>query len=105
VTERVAIERLGARADGIAHLGGQAVYVPYALPGEAVLIEPDGSRSRLVEVQTPSRPTGSIPSAPISSLAAAALPNTSLSLSMRAGNGGCSPLRLNVPPSKPRWIR
>jgi 23S rRNA (uracil1939-C5)-methyltransferase len=54
VAERVAIERLGARADGIAHLGGQAVYVPYALPGEAVLIEPDGSRSRLVEVQTPS---------------------------------------------------
>ncbi|HZB37616.1 MAG TPA: TRAM domain-containing protein, partial [Beijerinckiaceae bacterium] len=38
MAERVAIERLGARADGIAHLGGQAVYVPYALPGEAVLI-------------------------------------------------------------------
>jgi 23S rRNA (uracil1939-C5)-methyltransferase len=54
VAERVAIERLGARADGIAHVDGHAVYVPYTLPGETVLIERDGSRARLVEVEHPS---------------------------------------------------
>jgi 23S rRNA (uracil1939-C5)-methyltransferase len=54
VPERVAIERLGARADGIAHLGGRAVYVPYALPGETVLIEPEGSRARLIDIESPS---------------------------------------------------
>ena len=54
MTERVSIERLGARADGIAHIDGHAVYVPYALPGERVLIERGGARARLLEVEEPS---------------------------------------------------
>jgi 23S rRNA (uracil1939-C5)-methyltransferase len=54
VAERVTVERLGARADGIAHVDGHAVYVPYSLPGETVLIERDGARARLIEVEKPS---------------------------------------------------
>ncbi|HEX8666095.1 MAG TPA: TRAM domain-containing protein [Beijerinckiaceae bacterium] len=52
--ERVLIERLGARADGIAHVDGRTVYVPYVLPGETVLVEGEGSRASLVAVETPS---------------------------------------------------
>ena len=54
MAERVVIERLGARADGIGHRGGHAVYVPYGLPGEAALVEGEGSRAQLVSVETPS---------------------------------------------------
>jgi 23S rRNA (uracil1939-C5)-methyltransferase len=54
VAERVVIERLGARADGVAHRGGRAVYVPYALPGETTLIEGEGSRACLAGIETPS---------------------------------------------------
>jgi 23S rRNA (uracil1939-C5)-methyltransferase len=54
VAEHVTIERLGARADGIAHVDGELVYVPYVLPGERVLVERDGARARLVEVEAPS---------------------------------------------------
>ncbi|HEX8166268.1 MAG TPA: TRAM domain-containing protein [Beijerinckiaceae bacterium] len=54
MAERVLIERLGARADGIAHVDGRAVYVPYVLPGETVLIEPEGSRASLIGIESPS---------------------------------------------------
>jgi 23S rRNA (uracil1939-C5)-methyltransferase len=54
VPERVLIERLGARADGVAHVDGRAVYVPHVLPGETVLVEPEGSRASLVAVESPS---------------------------------------------------
>src|SRR6266568_4126211 len=39
VTERLAIARMGHRGDGIAETRDQAVYVPYALPGETVEVE------------------------------------------------------------------
>src|SRR6266516_3054224 len=39
VTERLAIARMGHRGDGVAEIRDQAVYVPYALPGETVEVE------------------------------------------------------------------
>lgn len=51
MAERLVIERLGGRGDGIADTERGAVYVPYALPGERVAAERDGSRARLVEVE------------------------------------------------------
>jgi 23S rRNA (uracil1939-C5)-methyltransferase len=45
-TTRLTIERLGARGDGIATLDGKPVYVPYALPGEVVQVEPNPSGRR-----------------------------------------------------------
>ncbi len=53
MAERVTIERLGARGDGIAH-GPDTVYVAHALPGETVAIERDGARARLVAVESAS---------------------------------------------------
>ena len=50
-TEIVTIERLGARGDGIADDG---LTVAYALPGERVTVVREGSRGRLVSVETPS---------------------------------------------------
>jgi 23S rRNA (uracil1939-C5)-methyltransferase len=54
----VAIERLGARGDGIARLGGELLYVAGALAGERVAVRPgpnrgDGREAALVEVLTP----------------------------------------------------
>ena len=43
----VMIARLGARGDGIAEVGGRQVYVPYALPGERVLVAGSGARVEL----------------------------------------------------------
>ncbi|MGO4574009.1 class I SAM-dependent RNA methyltransferase [Microvirga sp. 2TAF3] len=53
------IKRLGAKADGIAETENGPVFVPYALPGETVLIEREGSRGRLlsVEAASPERET------------------------------------------------
>jgi 23S rRNA (uracil1939-C5)-methyltransferase len=49
------IARMGSQGDGVAALeGGGAVYVPFALPGERVLVEAHGERGRLVEVLEPS---------------------------------------------------
>lgn len=54
MAERITIEALGARAEGIARVNGEAVYVPFTLPGEIALIEREGSRGRLIEVEEPS---------------------------------------------------
>lgn len=54
MSERLAIERLGGAGDGIAAGAGGPVYVPFALPGEIVVAERDGSRARLVTVETAS---------------------------------------------------
>ena len=60
---RVRIERLVAGGDGLGRLGGsrggRAVFVPYAIPGETVLIEvvqrrKDYSRARIAEILEPS---------------------------------------------------
>src|ERR1700733_10940085 len=57
VVERLAIDRLGHRGDGIANGPEGPIYVPGTLPGETVEVEavpghPD--RRRLLKVDTPS---------------------------------------------------
>jgi 23S rRNA (uracil1939-C5)-methyltransferase len=54
VVERTRIAALGVRGDGIAQTPSGPVFVPYALPGEDVLIERDGPRASLVSVETAS---------------------------------------------------
>ena len=49
-TQALDIVRLGAQGDGIAETPSGPVYVPYALPGEQVLVEQRGDRARLVAV-------------------------------------------------------
>ncbi len=49
-TQALDIARLGAQGDGIAETPSGPVYVPYALPGEQVMVEGHGERARLVAV-------------------------------------------------------
>ena len=51
---RLAIERLGARGEGIATHEGRRVYVPYALAGEVVTADVVGERATLVGLVAPS---------------------------------------------------
>ena len=39
MTERLTITRIGHRGDGVADVAGEAVFVPYTLPGEVVEVE------------------------------------------------------------------
>src|SRR5215471_15854534 len=55
VTERLTIVRLAHRGEGLAESEAGPLYVPYALPGETVVVEPVPGRSdrrRLVRVET-----------------------------------------------------
>jgi 23S rRNA (uracil1939-C5)-methyltransferase len=57
VTEQLTIARLGHRGDGIADTPAGPAFVPYALPGETVTVEPVAGhpdRRHLVHVDTPS---------------------------------------------------
>jgi 23S rRNA (uracil1939-C5)-methyltransferase len=57
MTERLAIARLGSRGDGVADTAAGAVYVPFALPGEVVEVEPvpgHPDRRHLLRVIEPS---------------------------------------------------
>ena len=51
---RLTIDRLGARGEGVAQGPEGLIYVPYALAGETIAAEVDGSRGTLVEVLVPS---------------------------------------------------
>jgi 23S rRNA (uracil1939-C5)-methyltransferase len=54
VVERLVIDHLGHRGDGVAFAGGQTVFVPYTLAGETVEVEPangDPERRRLLRVE------------------------------------------------------
>lgn len=51
---RATIIALGQRAEGIADIEGQRVFVPLTLPGEVVEIEVDGDRGTLVSIVEPS---------------------------------------------------
>ncbi len=51
---RLTIDRLGARGEGVAQGPEGSIFVPYALAGETIAAEVDGSRGTLVEVLTPS---------------------------------------------------
>jgi len=54
---RLTIDKLGARGEGVAQGPEGLIYVPYALAGETIAAEVDGSRGTLVEVlaSSPSR--------------------------------------------------
>src|SRR6478672_10051459 len=62
VVERLVIDRVGHRGDGVAFADGQTVYVPYALAGETVEVDavpdhPDRRRLLQVERASPQRVT------------------------------------------------
>ncbi|TAI61713.1 methyltransferase [Bradyrhizobium sp. Leo170] len=62
MAERLLIDHVGHRGDGVAMEGGQAIYVPYALAGEAVEVatvpgHPDRRRLLQVERASPKRIT------------------------------------------------
>ncbi|MGB2730898.1 MAG: methyltransferase [Methylovirgula sp.] len=48
------IERLGQRGEGVARSADGPIYVPYALPGDTILADIEGTRGRLVEIVAPS---------------------------------------------------
>jgi len=57
VVEHLTIDHVGHHGDGVAVSGGQAVYVPYALSGEAIEVAPvpgHPDRRRLLQVDTAS---------------------------------------------------
>lgn len=57
MTERLLIDRIGHRGDGVVDASGEPVFVPYALPGEIVEVEPVAGhpdRRHLLRVETPS---------------------------------------------------
>jgi 23S rRNA (uracil1939-C5)-methyltransferase len=60
VVERLAIDHVGHRGDGVALLDAQAVYVPYTLPGEIAEVDsvpghPDRRRLLRIESASPER--------------------------------------------------
>jgi 23S rRNA (uracil1939-C5)-methyltransferase len=62
VIERLVIDHVGHRGDGVAHADGQSVYVPYTLGGETVEVaaisgQPDRRRLLQVERASPERVT------------------------------------------------
>lgn len=52
--ERLHIERLGSRGEGVARAAGGLVFVPYALAGETVLADVEKDHARLAEILEPS---------------------------------------------------
>ncbi|MBV9221637.1 MAG: class I SAM-dependent RNA methyltransferase [Methylobacteriaceae bacterium] len=48
--ERLPVERLGSRGEGIASGSTGPIYVPYALPGDIILADVAGERGRLIEI-------------------------------------------------------
>ncbi|PLW75135.1 RNA methyltransferase [Cohaesibacter celericrescens] len=48
------VDKLGAKGDGIAYHNGKSLYVPFALAGETILVEPSGERGELKQVVIPS---------------------------------------------------
>ena len=54
MAERVVIERLGARGDGVVETASGSLHVPYALPGESASIEREGARGRIAAIETAS---------------------------------------------------
>jgi 23S rRNA (uracil1939-C5)-methyltransferase len=60
VVERLTIDHVGHRGDGVALVGGEAVYVPYTLSGETAEVEavtgnPDRRRLLRIETASPER--------------------------------------------------
>jgi 23S rRNA (uracil1939-C5)-methyltransferase len=53
-TREFLIDHLGAQGDGVAHIEGGSVFIPFALPGECVEAELENGRGRLLRVIEPS---------------------------------------------------
>ncbi|KKB08341.1 class I SAM-dependent RNA methyltransferase [Devosia chinhatensis] len=53
MTITTTIDSLGHRGEGIAHIDGSRVFVPFTLPGEEVTITRDGERGQLLDVLSP----------------------------------------------------
>jgi 23S rRNA (uracil1939-C5)-methyltransferase len=51
---KLTIDKLGTRGEGVAQGQDGLIFVPYALAGETIVADVDGSRGTLVEVLTPS---------------------------------------------------
>jgi 23S rRNA (uracil1939-C5)-methyltransferase len=54
LNSRIHIERLGQKGEGLGRGPEGQISVPYALAGETIVAELDGSRGKLIEVLTPS---------------------------------------------------
>jgi 23S rRNA (uracil1939-C5)-methyltransferase len=52
--QRLKIERLGQRGEGVAQGRDATVFVPYALPGDEVMADVDGERGTLADIVSPS---------------------------------------------------
>ncbi|WP_127077501.1 class I SAM-dependent RNA methyltransferase [Rhodomicrobium lacus] len=50
----LAVETMGAQGDGLARVGGTAVHIPFALPGEVVRAEVGADKNRLIAVEAAS---------------------------------------------------
>lgn len=48
--ERLRIDALGAKGDGVAKAGSEPVFIPFALPGETVDVSRDGPRGRVLSI-------------------------------------------------------
>ena len=46
----ILIDELGHLGDGVGHLAGKPVFVPFALPGERIEADIEGGRARLVSI-------------------------------------------------------
>lgn len=62
MVERLTIDHVGHHGDGVAVVGGQSIYVPFALPGETIEVapvpgHPDRRRLLQVDVASPDRIT------------------------------------------------
>ena len=53
--EKLVVDRIGHRGEGVAQLGGRLVFVPYALAGESVVAEVQGDHGRLLDILEPSK--------------------------------------------------
>lgn len=54
MTLTTTIENLGHKGEGIAHINGERIFVPFALPGEEIVLSHEGERGTLLEVLKPS---------------------------------------------------
>lgn len=54
MTETATIQHLGHKGEGVAHIGNERVFVPFALPGEEVTFAREGERGTFVSLANPS---------------------------------------------------
>jgi 23S rRNA (uracil1939-C5)-methyltransferase len=53
MTITATIETLGHKGEGVVHIDGKKVFVPFALPGEVVEVQVEGERGTVVAIKTP----------------------------------------------------